>query len=256
MEEIVSRVVEVIIISLYVNAQVTSFRTMTWIVLLVCMQISIMLMSPISKTIKIGIKEIACFVLFCLYVVCGIIFSFAVSYFWVFLVVFILTSVLVILRYSPPFIFEKSGSGGIMRIMLEGWLWVILHALALSDNPKFLVFDYLPVFLVYEAWYLVRELQESTNDIKNKQITTGILMGKHGCFRIYLLLHLFSWICVFLDMNFNLCRGLPLLIAPWAMYQVRKVRIMEIANIRMIAFVYYFLFSSLTILGLTIKKPN
>ncbi|OMJ76550.1 hypothetical protein SteCoe_24039 [Stentor coeruleus] len=256
MEEIVSRVVEVIIICLYTNEQVTSFRTMAWVILLVCMQISIMLMSPTTKTLKIGIKEIACFVLFCLYLVCGIIFSFAVSYFWVFLAVFILTSVLVILRYSPPFTFEKSGSGGIMRILLEGWLWVLVHTLALSDNPKFLVFEYLPVFLVYEAWYLVRELQESANDIKNKKITTGILMGKHGCFRIYLLLHLFSWICVFLDMSFDYSRGLPLLLVPWAIYQVRKVRIMEIANIRTIAFIYYLLFSFMTILGLMLSKTD
>ncbi|OMJ87884.1 hypothetical protein SteCoe_10293 [Stentor coeruleus] len=256
MEELVSRVVEVIIISQYVNAQVTSFRTIAWVILLICMEFSIMLMSPTSNTLKIGIKEIACFVLFCLYLVCGIIFSFAVAYFWVFLGVFILTSVLVILRYSPPFILEKSGSGGIMRILLEGLLWVIINSLALSDNPRFLVFEYLPVFLVYEAWYLVKELQESTNDIKNKQITTGILMGKHGCFRIYLLLHLFSWICVFLDMSFDISRGLPLFLAPWGVYQVRKVRSMEINNIRMIAFVYYLMFSFLTILGLTIRKPN
>ena len=157
---------------------------------MVTMQASVLLMASNSE--EIHKTEIACIVLYCLYLLGGIIFSFYLSYFWAFLLTFTITSALLVLRFSPPFSLEKKGSGGIFRVLLEGWFWVLLHSLALTDSPKFIVIEYLPVFFVFEAWYLIKEIESSSFDTQHQHITTGMLMGKHGCFRVFMLLHIFS----------------------------------------------------------------
>jgi len=250
MEELISKATEFLIIGLYSDCDFISFRSFSWAVLLSLMLFSKTLMQVNPTDSKVRLKEVTCFASYCLYLIGGLVFAFTVSYFYAFLCCFILTSVLIILRYSPPFVFEKKGSGGIMRISLEGCFWVMTHSIALSDSPKFVVFEYLPVFLVYEAWYLMKELKESGNDIKNKLITTGILMGKYGCYRIFMLLHIFSWVCLGLDMNFEVAKGLPLVLVPWAMYQIRKIKTMDINDIQLHAFLYYLAFCMLSSVGI------
>jgi 1,4-dihydroxy-2-naphthoate octaprenyltransferase len=224
-------------------------RTLAWSFLLILMESSVSLMQvkPIDSYLRF--KEIACFALYCLYLVGGLIFSFQVSYFYSFLCSFLVTSALIVLRYSPPFVFEKKGSGGIMRILLEGCFWVITHSVALSDTPNFVIFEYLPIFLVYEAWYLIKELNQSAEDIKNKLITTAILMGKYGCYRIFLLLHFFSWVYLALDMNFAIGKGLPLVLVPWALFQIKRIKVMDIHHVQMHAFLYYLAFCVLSWIG-------
>lgn len=250
MEELVSKATEILIIGLYSNCQFLSFRSLFWAVLLCTMLFSKALMDVKPTDKKLRLKEVTCFASYCLYLVGGIVFAFTISYFYTFICCFIITSGLIILRYSPPFIFEKKGSGGIMRILLEGCFWVITHSVALSDTPKFVVFEYLPIFLVYEAWYLMKELGESANDIKNKLITTGILMGKYGCYRIFLLLHIFSWVYLGLDMNFDVAKGLPLMLTPWAVYQIRKIKTLDVNHIQLHAFFYYLAFCGLSSVGI------
>lgn len=253
MEDILTRFVEITVIALYLNSEIDLNRVVFWGILLVIMQISVGLMDDKSVKAALTIREITCFALYCLYLIAGVIFAFWVPYFWFFLISFLMTSVLVVLRFSPPFILEKSGSGGIFRIMLEGWLWVLVHALAISDSPRFVNIDYLPVFLVFEAWYLMKELDHSAEDIQNKHITTGILMGRHGCFRIFTLLHIFSWVYIALDIHYGLIRGLPLIISPWALYQIALVRSLELTTVKFQAFLYYLVFSILTSLSLYYK---
>ena len=249
MESILPRLCEIIIISLYSSSSLLSVRALTWAVLLTMMEVSVSLMQIKQTDSKLSIKEIICFALFCLYLIGGLIFSFQVSFFYTFLLTFIITSFLIVLCHSPPFVLEKKGSGGIIRIFLEGSLRVITHSVALSDNPNFVVFEYLPIFCVYEAWHLIKELNESADDIKNKFITTAILMGKFGCYRVFILLHVFSWVYLALDMNFALGKGLPLVLVPWAVYQIRKIKVMDIHVVEVHAFLYYLMFCGLTWMG-------
>lgn len=246
MEEFITRASGVILITIYTYSDILSTRTLFWSLLLLIMQISITIMYPASVEKHITKKEMICLMLYCLYLICGFAFSTMVEYFWSFIIVFIITSGLMALRYSPPYVLEKTGYGGIVRIFLEGWFWVILHSIALSEHPKFLVIQYMPVFLVQEAWYLIKELNESSEDIKNKYITTGILMGKYGCFKIFLMLHTFSWICLLLDMKLDYLYGAPLLIIPWALFQIKKLKTLDSTHARTQAFMYYLAFCALT----------
>lgn len=253
MEELLSKFVEVSLIAMYLHDSLHETRIWWWGLLVLLMQLSVNLMEPKAQTVALNAKEILCFALYCLYLIGGLIFAFWVPYFWMFLFTFICTSGLVVLRFSPPFILEKSGSGGIFRIILEGSLWVVLHGFAISDSPRIVNIEYMPVFMVFEAWYLVKELTNSPEDIKNKLITTGILMGRHGCFRMFFLLHLFSWIYSLLDMYYGSIMGLPLLISPWAALQISKVRALELTTLQTQAFVYYLCFSLLTAISLFYK---
>ena len=249
MEHILPKISEILIISLYSNSPLLTTRTLCWTILLTLMEISVSLMQIKPTDSNLRIKEIICFALYCLYLVGGIIFSFQVSFFYTFIGSFIITSFLIILRHSPPFVLEKKGSGGIMRILLEGCFWVITHSVALSDTPNFVIFEYLPIFLVYEAWYLIKELNQSADDIKNRLITTAILMGKYGCYRIFLLLHVFSWTYLVLDMHFALGKGLPLVLVPWAVFQIKKIKVMDIHIVELHAFLYYLMFCGLSWVG-------
>ena len=249
-----SKFVEVSLIALYLDGSVNESRIWYWGVLVLLMQLSVNLMEPKAQSVALNAKEILCFVLFCMYLVGGLVFAFWVTYFWMFLITFVFTSGLVVIRFSPPFILEKSGSGGIFRIVLEGSLWTVVHVFAISDSPRVVNIDYMPVFMVFEAWYLVKELHNSDVDIQNKHITTGILMGRHGSFRIFFLLHVFSWIYILLDMHYGSIRGLPLLILPWAALQISKVRAMELTTLKTQAFVYYLCFSLLTAISLFYKS--
>ena len=253
MENILPRICEIIIICLYSDSPLLSLRTLIWAALLTVMEASVLLMQVKQEDSKLTVKEIICFALYCLYLVGGLIFSFQVSFFYTFIASFSITSFLIVLCYSPPFVLEKKGSGGIIRILLEGCFWVITHSVALSDSPNFVVFEYLPIFLVYEAWYLIKELNQSADDIKNKFITTAILMGKFGCYRIFILLHAFSWVYLALDMNFAVGKGLPLVLVPWAVYQIKKIKVMDIHVVEQHAFLYYLMFCALSCLGIVFK---
>jgi 1,4-dihydroxy-2-naphthoate octaprenyltransferase len=250
MEELLSKAAQVLTISLFTHSSIFSSRTLIWSLLLFLLHFSIILMSPSANSSSLSPKDILCFVSFCIYSMCGILFAFSVAYFWVFLFLFISSSVLIVVRYSPPFVLEKTGSGGLLRLLAEGFCWVLLHSVALSDTPGFIVIEYLPVFLVGEAWRLAKELSESAEDIKKKVVTTSILLGKHGCCRMFLLMHVCSWVYCALDMAFDQFRGLPLVIAPWAMQQVRKMRSMDVVTLRHQAFAYYMAFIALTAVGL------
>jgi hypothetical protein len=253
MEDIICRVVEVGLISLYINSPLDLYRIVFWLLLMILLQLSVSLMEGNSVEKKITSKEIICLALFCLYLIGGIVFSFIVYYFWIFLIAFLGISGLIVVRFSPPFSLEKKGSGGILRILLEGWFWIIVHTLAITNSPKFVGIEYLPIFLVYEAWYLIKELENSKIDIQKKYITTGILMGRHGCYRMFLLLHLFSWIYIGLDMNFGYIRGLPLILFPWSLWQIKMVKSFKLERLKYQAFLYYLFFSGLTGISLIYK---
>ena len=79
-------------------------------------------------------------------------------------------------------------------------------------------------------------------------------MGRHGSFRMFLLMHLFSWIYIGLDINYAYIRGLPLCLIPWAAYQIKTIRALEMKTLRYQAFVYYLSFSALTAISLTYKS--
>ena len=253
MEEFISKTVEIAMISFYVDENYFTYRVLFWNIIAFMIQISVHFMKPEKDQKDIKKKDVFCLVLFSLSIVCGMIFSFQISYFWTFSLIFLITTVLILIRHSPPFMMEKKGAGGIFRILLEGWFWIILHSLAITDSPRFIVIEYLPVFFVYEAWYLVKEIDNSPSDLSNKHVTTAILMGRHGFFRLFFLLNIFSWIYLVLDMNFSYTLGLPLLLQPWSLLLISRAKSFDTKRVKNQAFFYYLSFCLLTATGLTYK---
>lgn len=249
MEELLCRIVQISLTCLNTNDSIFTFRTTYWLSLILIFQVAISQMNPSTSSIRF--TDVLCIVLSSIYIIGGFIFSFAISYFYLYHFFFFLCFSLTVLRYSPPFILEKSGSGGILRIFLEGAFWVILHSLALSDTPRFAVIERLPVFLVYESLYLIKELEGSTEDTKKKFITTGILIGRNGCFKTSILLHSFSCFFLVLDMQMALINGLPLILFPWVIYQLTALKQMELRKARIHSLLYYLSFSILTGVSLT-----
>lgn len=249
MEEMIAKTIEIVVISTYLNIDVFTEKVLYWNLIMVMLNLSIPLMRTKPEDPEASKKSKACLVLFCLYLFCGNLYSLLVFHYVFFVIVFLLTSALLILRYSPPFTYEKKGSGGIFRILLEGVSWVILHSLALSDDFKIVIIEYMPIFLVYETWYLTKELQEAADDIKNKVVTTVILIGKNGLQKTFVLIHSFCFVLVALDAYVEPGKGLPLILVPWALYQIKFVRLIDNKSLQTHSFLYFVTFGVLAALG-------
>lgn len=249
MEEMIAKTIEIVVISTYLNIDIFTQKVLYWNIILVVLNLSIPLMKTKPDDPEASKKSKACFALFCLYLFCGILYSFFVFHYIFFNLNFLIVSGLLILRYSPPFTYEKKGSGGIFRIMLEGVFWVTLHTFALSDDFKVVIIEYMPIFLVYEAWYLTKELQEAADDIKNKVVTTVILIGKNGLQKIFVLIHSFCFIFVVLDSYVEPGKCLPIILVPWALYQIKYIRFIDNKSLQLHSFLYFVAFGLLTALG-------
>lgn len=249
MEEIITKVIEIVVVGTYKNSELLTIKTLSWLTTLLILNLAVSLMNTKPEDPNAKIKSLSCIILFCSYLLCGMVYSFLVLHYIWFILSFSITSILIVLRYSPPFLYEKKGTGGIFRFILEGVCWITVHSFALSDDPGIVIFEYMPVYLVYEAWYLTKELQEAANDIKNKSITTAILMGKQGWKRIFVLIHLFCFIYLIFDSSLGIGKGLPLLLLPWTMYQIKYIKTMSNQSMKVQSFLYFICFASLTAAG-------
>ena len=254
MEEITTKLIEIVVVGAYKNSELLTLKALSWFTLLLIQNFSVSLMNTKPTDPHANKKSFACTALFCSYLLGGLLYSSLVLHNICFVLSFCVTSILIVLRYSPPFVYNKKGPGWIFRFVLEGVCWITVHSLALSDKPGIVIFEYMPVFLVYEAWYLTKELQEASDDIKNKSITTVMLMGKQGWKRIFLLIHLFCFVYLLVDGYLGMWKGLPLLLFPWTIFQLRCVNTMSCQTMQVQSFLYFLCFGVLTAGG--VKLDN
>ncbi|CAG9311838.1 unnamed protein product [Blepharisma stoltei] len=254
MREIIAAFTQ-IFVCVYMNSDSwVEERTLLWTLTILFYYISSILLKKHSwqKDEKIClILGLATFALFS-----GFLLSYcsAVDHWIIFLATALVDIIVAVLQFCPPLYLDNHGLSGNFRL-LHGFLLVMMSSMVLTGKLSFrLVLDMVPSHLSWQTWGLIKECRSSRDDTKKSIVSTAIILGKHGCFKMIVLFCLFSDLYIAIDMaSYSISRGLPLLLIPWQIRISYKLKYMKIGSLSAEAFAYMIVFNALIVLGIAYK---
>lgn len=220
-------------------------RTWFWACSLLILGVSNRLAVIPGKTSTVGV------LLFTVYGLCGLwMMRLVECYIW-FFILHLLYLVGTFVQYYPPIRVESKGAGGVLTFVNHGFLMPFLHGIVLLDYLSMRVFLFtLASHAVYQAWRILYEYQSYSVDLKKGKLTTAVLLGKHDCFRMFVVFNVLSWAYVVVDaLSEGYASGLPLVLIVWCVVEITRFKNSELGTIYIEYFAYYLAFSAMSIVG-------
>ncbi|CAG9333466.1 unnamed protein product [Blepharisma stoltei] len=172
--------------------------------------------------------------------------------FWQFAVFSLILLSLIALQYIPEINLENKGYGGLLRLFTHGFLLIELNSITITGEISFKLFlDMIPTHLLYQNWKIIFELCAFSEDIKAKTVTTAVLLGRHECYRLFVVLNLFIALYTIIDIiSYGSIRGLTFLLLPWLFSQILRLRNMKLKRLENETFWYMLIHNFLTVITL------